>query len=150
MLAVIRIRGSVGVRRTIRSTLEMLNLTRVNHCVVVPDTPSYKGMLQTAKDYITWGEIDEATLTQMLEMRGRITSSVKLTPDKVREMNYGSHAELAKAILSGEVKIKDIMKPVFRLHPPRKGYGAIKKPYIIGGALGYRGKAINELIRRML
>jgi len=43
------------------------------------------------------------------------------------------------------------VKPVFRLHPPRGGFkGSIRKPYGAGGELGYRGAAINELIRRML
>ena len=36
----------------------MLRLNRISHAVLVEDTPSYNGMLQKAKDYITWGEID--------------------------------------------------------------------------------------------
>ena len=43
------------------------------------------------------------------------------------------------------------LSPVFRLHPPRGGFkGSTKKPYSDGGELGYRGPAINELIRRMI
>lgn len=40
----------------------------------------------------------------------------------------------------------------FRLHPPRGGFErkGIKVPFSRGGAYGYRGKEINELIRRML
>ena len=53
MYAVIRIRGRTGIRKNIADTLDMLNLTRISHAVVIPDTPSYKGMLQKAKDYIT-------------------------------------------------------------------------------------------------
>ena len=43
-------------------------------------------------------------------------------------------------------------KRFFRLNPPRKGWEGkgIKKSYSVGGALGYRGKAINDLIKRML
>ena len=43
-------------------------------------------------------------------------------------------------------------KGFFRLHPPRKGFErkGIKRPFTVGGALGYRGKKINELIKRML
>lgn len=36
-----------------------------------------------------------------------------------------------------------------RLKPPAKGFRAIKKPYPKGD-LGYRGKEINELIKRMM
>ncbi|RLI23172.1 50S ribosomal protein L30, partial [Candidatus Bathyarchaeota archaeon] len=43
------------------------------------------------------------------------------------------------------------IKPVFRLHPPRKGFkGKIKKSFKAGGASGYRGEAINELLERMI
>jgi large subunit ribosomal protein L30 len=42
------------------------------------------------------------------------------------------------------------VKPIFRLSPPRKGYEGNKKSYQNGGALGYRGKDINDLIQRML
>ena len=43
-------------------------------------------------------------------------------------------------------------KKTFRLHPPKKGWErkGIKKPFKRGGALGYRGAEINDLIRRML
>ncbi len=40
----------------------------------------------------------------------------------------------------------------FRLSPPKKGFGrkGIKVGYSTGGALGYRGSEINELIQRMI
>ena len=41
------------------------------------------------------------------------------------------------------------MKPVFRLHPPRKGYEGIRHSVNEGGSLGYRGEAINDLAKRM-
>jgi len=34
--AVIRLRGKAGLRREGKDTLEMLHLTRQNHCVIVP------------------------------------------------------------------------------------------------------------------
>ena len=39
-----------------------------------------------------------------------------------------------------------------RLSPPRKGYGrkGIKVSFKAGGALGYRGDKINDLVKRML
>jgi large subunit ribosomal protein L30 len=41
------------------------------------------------------------------------------------------------------------MKPLFRLHPPRKGYKGIRNSVKEGGSLGYRGEAINDLAKRM-
>jgi large subunit ribosomal protein L30 len=51
-----------------------------------------------------------------------------------------------------EVQLKDLkdIKPVFRLHPPKKGFkGTIKRSYKSGGVTGYRGEDINNLIKRM-
>ncbi|RLF30819.1 MAG: 50S ribosomal protein L30, partial [Thermoplasmata archaeon] len=42
------------------------------------------------------------------------------------------------------------IKPVLRLNPPRKGYEGVKRSFMEGGALGYRGKEINKLIKRMI
>ncbi len=42
------------------------------------------------------------------------------------------------------------IKPVFRLHPPRKGYEDIRLSVKEGGSLGYRGENIKDLAERML
>ena len=38
--------------------MSMLNLTKVNHATIIPDEPTYAGMLQKAKDFVTLGEVD--------------------------------------------------------------------------------------------
>lgn len=119
MFAVVRVRGSAGVRRDIADTMEMLRLNRINHAVLVEDTPSYLGMLQKAKDYITWGEIDQETLTAMIAKRARIIGGERLTDEYIKEnTEYDSVEEFAGAVFRGEVKLEDAgIKPVFRLHP---------------------------------
>ena len=151
--AVIRIRGTVNVRGDIADTLKMLRLTRANHCVVVPENESYKGMLQKAKDYITWGEIEPETMARLLYLRGMLVGNHPISEAFVREnTEYDSIEELAKAIASGKVNMNRIdgLKPVFRLHPPIGGFKKIKRAYSDGGCLGYRGKDINALLDRMM
>lgn len=147
-LLVVRLRGNIGVRKEVRDTLRMLGLTRVNHCVLIPDTPSYRGMLQKAKDYITWGEADKKTVEVLLRERGELVGGKKLTEEYIRSLNFSSLGELADALMEGR-RVPGLKK-VFRLHPPRKGLISIKHPYGHGGDLGYRGKAINELVLRMV
>jgi large subunit ribosomal protein L30 len=152
-LAVVRVRGTVNLRRDVRDTLRMLRLTRPNHCVVLPPRESYQGMLHKVKDYITWGEVKPEVLHQLLASRGRLTGDKPLTEDYVKKvLGYPSFEALAKAIVKGDVELSGLkqVKPVFRLSPPKKGYEGIKRAYANGGALGYRGKAINDLIVRML
>ena len=153
MFAVIRVRGQPDVNVDIRRTMELMNLTRVNHCVIVPENDVTKGMLQKAKDYITWGEVNEATLADMIRIRGRLAGDIAITDEYLSSnTEFGTVADMAKAMLTSEYKMKDVegAKAVFRLHPPAKGYEGIKRSYRNGGALGYRGEAINELIARML
>lgn len=150
---VIRVRGIPDVNRDIAHTMDLLGLNRVNHAVVVPETDSIKGMLQKAKDYITWGEVDQETLAAMIRARGRVAGDDSVTDDYLKEKSeFATVEDMAKAIIENDYRMKDVdgAKPVFRLHPPVKGYEGNKRSFQNGGALGYRGAKINDLINRML
>ena len=82
--AAVRLRGLVNVNPDIRKTLELLNLTRVNHCVLIQKNPTTDGMLQVVKDFITWGEIDKKTLKNLIEKRGRMIGDKKLTDADIK------------------------------------------------------------------
>ena len=151
--AVIRVRGQPDVNYNIEHTMGLLGINRVNHCVIVPENDSVKGMLQVVKDYCTWGEIDEATLAAMLRARAKVTGDKDLTDDYLKENSeFETIDALAKAVIENNCKLKDVegVKPVIRLHPPVKGYEGNKRSYQNGGALGYRGADVNKLINRML
>ena len=52
-----------------------------------------------------------------------------------------------------ETKKSNSSKPhVFHLNPPKGGFErkGIKKPFSVGGVLGYRGDKINKLIKKMI
>jgi len=152
-LAAIRVRGTVNINCDIKKTMQLLNLTKVNHCVLLEEKPSIKGMLQVAKDYITWGEIDKDVLSKLISSRGKIEGDKELTANYLKSnTSYDSVDKLSKAILDDKFKYKDIpnIKPIFRLSPPKKGYEGIKRSFKNKGALGYRGKEINKLIERMI
>jgi len=149
MFAIVRLRGEVNTRPEIRDTLDMLRISRVNHCVVVKEDPHYRGMIQKVKDYVAWGEIDEDTLTMLLERRGRLSGNRRLNEEFLKEKGYASAKELAEAVNSGAVSLKDLgIKPVFRLHPARRGLKSTKKTARQGGDLGFR-EDIADLIVRM-
>jgi len=152
-LAVIRIRGLIDVRGEIEDTLNMLRLNRNCHAVLIDDRPSYLGMLKKVENYVTWGEVSKDTIAMLLKKRGRTKGNGRLTDEYAKKVEYKSLDELAEAIWKLEVEYKNLpdIEPVFRLHPPRKGYkGGIKKSYRAGGSLGYRGEDINELLKRMM
>lgn len=149
--AVVLVRGLVNVRKEIRDAIRRLRLTRVNHAVVVPETDSIRGMLYLAQGYVTWGEIDRDTLEHLLLKWGRFEGDVPVTKKEIEARTGMSWEEFLDAVLQGRIKLSDLGIKPFRLHPPRKGYGrgGVKRSFKEGGALGYRGKEINELLRRM-
>lgn len=123
MVAVVLVRGMIGMNPDIRDTLIMMRLRAKNACVVIEATESNLGMINKVKDYVTWGEIDDSTLRLLIEKRAE-----KNPRDPART------------------------KPFFRLNSPRKGFGrkGVKISFSKGGAMGYRGEKINDLVKRML
>ena len=152
-IAVVRIRGHAKIRHDAVRTLNILKLNRVNHCVVLPQNATTKGMLQSVKDYVTWGELSHESLARLLFQKGETIGRGKLTDAYVKENSkFTSILSLAKAIEKGEASLSDVkgLKPVIRLPPPRQGYESTKQTYVDGGSLGYRGAEIEKLIDRML
>lgn len=138
-LVVVLVRGLIDLSKDVKDTLEMMRLFRKNQAVIVDNTPTVRGMIIKVKDNITWGEIDEATLKELVEKRGEVFLARKT--DVKKKYHYATF----------HFNGKDY-KPYFRLNPPRKGFGrkGIKMPFGVGGGLGYRGEKINDLIMRML
>ena len=150
---VIRVRGQPDVNYNIEYTMGLLGLNKVNNCAVIPESPSTKGRLQVIKDYCTWGEIDQDTLAKLLRERGKVVGDKPLNDEYLaKNSSFKTVDAMAQAVIDNNCKIKDIvgLKPVFRLHPPIKGYEGNKRSFQNGGALGYRGAKINDLVNRMI
>ncbi len=153
VLVVVKIRGEVSAQRESRETLALLHLKHTNHAVMLDNRPAFLGMLQRAQSYITWGEASKETIALMLKERGKIIGGKPLTDEAVKNLGYDSIEALAEAIYSGKIGQWKVggMQPLFRLRPPKKGYkGKTKKSFRAGGESGYRGEAINDLVKRMV
>jgi len=116
-IAVILVRGLIGIRHDIKETLFYLNLRKKHACSIVDDTLVVRGMLKKIQDYVTFGEVSDEVLKELALKRR-----------------------------------KDDKKEVFFLAPPKGGFErkGIKKSFVVGGALGDRKEAINELLRKMM
>jgi len=109
-------------------------------------------MLRKAQNCVTWGEPSKETIIRLLKERGRSVGNKNLSEEDAKKLGYDTLEKLADAIYSLDVQLKDLssIKPVFRLHPPKKGFkGSVKKSFKTGGVTGYRGEAINDLVNRM-
>ena len=149
----VRIRGVSDISQEIKDTLSMLRLTRNCHATLLDDRPAYKGMLRKSKDCLTWGEVSQENIALLLKKRGKLVGDKKLTDDYAKELGYKSLDDLAESMFKMEVECTSHpkVKSVFRLRPPNKGFkGKVKRSYAAGGETGYRGDAINDLLKRML
>jgi large subunit ribosomal protein L30 len=153
MKAVVQIRGEVDMSQTVKDTLEMLNIHRVNHCALVPETDAYRGMITKVNDYVAYGEPDQEILETVLATRAEpIEGSDDVDDDWVADnTEYDDVADLASALLDEETTLKEQgLTPVLRLHPPRGGHDGLKHPTKEGGELGkHTTDQINALLKSM-
>jgi large subunit ribosomal protein L30 len=131
LVAVVRVRGTVNVKSDITETLNRLRLKHPNNCVLLSLNETYRGMLNKCINHVAYGEIDESTLSKLLEKKAE-----GLDAKELMNGNYDM------------AKLKEQMP--LRLHPPRHGYKSTKLPFKQGGSLGYMGADINKLLNRMV
>ncbi len=153
--ALLRVRGRMHVKDYTTYAMRVMGLTRKNHCTLLPEDVQSKRMIFKAKDYITWGTVDEKTVARLIRERGRVTGDRKITDSYVKEHSkFKDIDSFAQAVARGEARLKDVkgIKHYFRLNPPKKGFEreGIKVPYKMGGAIGDRADKMGLLLERMI
>lgn len=143
-IAVIRLKGSFSLAPGVKLTLSNLKLGKLYNCTLVSPTTSNLGMLQAVKDFVAFGEVDDATVTLLLAKRGRIEGNKRLSASKKPE----EIAKLAKEISASEKPLSSFgIEPVFSLSPPKGGFGS-RKTHVPFGPIG-KNPEIAALISRM-
>jgi large subunit ribosomal protein L30 len=151
-IVAVKVRGEISAQREARETTALLGLSHTNHAVIIDSRPAYLGMLQRAQSYVTWGEASKETVALMLKQRGK-AGSVKLSDEYAQKLSYKNLDDLADALFNCKADYSQLegVTKVFKLRPPKKGYkGKTKKSFRAGGEAGYRGEAINDLVKRMV
>ena len=139
MKALVQVRGEVNVSQDVLDTLEMLNLGRVNHATLVPETDAYAGMITKVNDVVAHGEPSETTVATLLESRGEPAEGEATIDDAWvgTHTDYEDVDALAAALVAEETTLQEAgLSPTLRLHPPRGGHDGIKQPVTTGGQLG--------------
>jgi len=148
---VVRVRGTIHARRDVVETLRFLHLTRANHATILPEAAAIQGMIHRVQGYVTWGEAEPATVDLVLRERGETIDGDRLTEATVTGVLHAKDVpEVARAVTEHGLTTVPGLRPALRLHAPKGGWRSTKKPYSLGGALGYRGRSINDLVRRMV
>lgn len=144
LLAVVRVRGMSGLHPKRKLTMEMLNIPRSNNGTLVISSGPYRGMLQEAKDYVTWGPISEKMVAELLVKRGTQHGNRLSAIKKPEEI-----VTFAKALFSGGQTLKVLeLDRTFRLTPPSGGWKDRKKTFPYGD-LGSR-PSMDDIIKAMI
>ena len=155
LLLIVRIRGTVNVRRDMKATLGSLRLRRVHAATLFKGEPNVLGALQSVKDLVAWGEVDEETLVRLLEKRSRLVGDRRVDQKYLKDrLGARDFEELAKSLLSLKADWSKLpgVKPFFRLSPPKSGYhvklGRSRRGK--SSIAGYLGREINGFVLRMI
>jgi len=103
-------------------------------------------MIEKIKRYVCAGEIDNDVFKLLIEKRGKSAGKnmpINISSDKI--------IDWINKFREGKAKFEDLgIKPFFRLHPPIGGFRKSMKVFWPTGVLGWQGKEINVLIKRMI
>ncbi|WP_311172349.1 50S ribosomal protein L30 [Halobellus ordinarius] len=153
MQAIVQIRGEVNMSGAVRDTLKMLNIHRVNHCALVPETETYRGMITKVNDYVAHGEPSVETVETLLATRAEPEEGDAEVDEAwlAEHTDYDDFGALAEALVDEETTLREQgLSPVLRLHPPRGGHRGQKHPTTEGGQLGkHDTDGIDELLEAM-
>jgi large subunit ribosomal protein L30 len=80
MIAVIRIKGRVGLSEKINETLNRLRIRKKYSCVVLKGSNEEIGMIEKLRDFVAYGEIKDDVYKELVKIRGRKGQDGKLKP----------------------------------------------------------------------
>lgn len=153
MQALVQLRGEVNMSQDVEDTLAMLNVHSTNHCALVPETDTYRGMVTKVNDYVAFGEPSAGVLSTLLRTRGEPAEGTDEIDDEwvAENTEYDDVTSLAEALLAEETTLRECgLVPALRLHPPRGGHDGIKHPRVKGGELGkHSTEEIDALLTAM-
>ena len=138
-LLVVNIRGTINVPAPVKDTLRRLRLDRRYSATVVPDSPVYRGMLNRLKNHAAWCPAEPEIVEKILKLRGRPMGKKTLGKEELEKLGSKSLKTLAKAVSEGTVVLgrSGVLRPVFRLAPPRGGFRrSTKHMHSQGGVTG--------------
>jgi len=149
---VVRIRGTVNVPSWADTTLQLLNLNKKFRATIIPEDPSFVGMLKRVKNYVAWCRADKETVKELIEKRARKQGYKQVDRNDLKALGYKSVDDLATALVDGKIALSklEMIKPWFALAPPRKGFKRkTKRMYQEQGILGENQELLN-IVKNMV
>lgn len=112
MIAIIRIKGNVGLRKGIKETFERLRLKKKYSCIVWEKPGKEQlGMLEKVRNFVAYGEIDKETYEELLKARGQKSKTFfRLHPPR-KGIESKKHFGIGKGVLgNNKTEINKLIK----------------------------------------
>jgi large subunit ribosomal protein L7e len=159
VLLVVRVRGINAVSPKVKKVLQLLRLRQINNAVFVKVNKASRVMLTLVEPYITYGEPNLKTVSELIYKRGygKVNKNrMPLNDNLVVSRNLGKHNIICVEDLIHEIftcgpafkEANNFLWP-FKLSNPLGGWKDKGTHFSEGGDAGNRAEKINNLIRRM-
>lgn len=79
MIAAVKVRGNVDVPKPIEDTMTNLGLKKRNQIVFFEESESVEGMMNKAKDFITYGEVSDEVIEEVEERYQEVESGTVIS-----------------------------------------------------------------------
>jgi len=152
LILVVNLHGAINSSAPVRKALNELWVARKFSATVVEDDSQTVGMLKLCKDYVTWSQVDEPLLADLLKKRARVSTTRALDQSSLKHLGYKNHEELAAKMAKESVRLSAIdgVLPYFRLAPPKGGFRkSLRRQTTERGLLGANPR-LEEIVRRMI
>ncbi len=152
LLLVVNLHGKIDSPEPVRKALTELKVERRFSASLVPGDGPTLGMLRLCKDYLAWGPVDSALLSDLLKKRGMVSESRRLDAGALKGLGFKKYEEMAEKLLKGGARLSSLegIRPFFRLSPPRGGFkSSSRRQASERGILGNNPK-LPDLVRRMI
>ena len=104
-IAVIRIKGLVGIKKDIKETLNRIRLRKKYSCIVLDSNKENFGMVEKVNDFVAFGEINEEVYKKLQEKRKtKIKNFFRLHPPRGGIDSKKHFGETKKAVLGNNGK----------------------------------------------
>jgi len=111
MIAVIRIHGQVGLRNETKNTLERLKLRKKYTCIILKNPNKEQiGMINSVKNFVSYGEINEEVYEKILKARGKKSNSFFTLHPPRKGIDAKKHAGVKKGVLGYNKKINELIE----------------------------------------
>ncbi|MCR4327233.1 MAG: uL30 family ribosomal protein [Nanoarchaeota archaeon] len=80
MIAIVRIKGQIGINKDVKETLHRMKIRRKYACTVIEPTKVDLGMIKKVRSFVSYGEISKETYEKLVKSRGKKDETGKLKP----------------------------------------------------------------------